>query len=248
VLVITASSEVTSDLSLLLGNRNYYVVSAHDAPSGLARAHEMHPAAILVDVLMPDLTGWDAVRRLKNDPRTAPIPLILMTSHDGLNTGFRLDTCACVVKPVQRDELLAVMARIQETRIEHPVLLVDDDPIERDILRDFLQSEDIPIASVESGAAALAWLQQPDHLTGMVVLDLIMPRVNGFELLYALRHTARLAGVPVVLLYPKPEHLSDADAAAMHEFVSRVMAGAHTDVLACLAQTLHNTSEKKSRS
>jgi signal transduction histidine kinase/CheY-like chemotaxis protein len=245
VLVITASGEIATGLSLTLGHQNYYVVRAHDATSGLARAHEIHPAAILVDVLMPDLAGWDTVRRLKNDPGTASIPLILMTVHDGRATGFRLGACACITKPVQRDELLAAMARVQQTRIEHPVLVVDDDPIERDILREFLHSEDIPIASTESGAAALDWLQQADHLAGMVLLDLVMPHVNGFELLYALRSTTRLAGVPVVLLYPDLEQLSDADFTAMHEFITRVMAGQQNDLLACLTQTLDNNHESK---
>jgi signal transduction histidine kinase/CheY-like chemotaxis protein len=240
VLVITASGEIATGLNLILGNRGYYVVSAHDAPTGLARALEMRPAAILVDVLMPELAGWEVVRVLKNDPGTAPIPLILMTARDSQTTGFALGTCACVTKPVQREELLAAMARIQHARIEHPVLVVDDDPIERDVLRDFLQSEGVPVASTDSGTAALEWLQQPDHLAGMVLLDLIMPRVNGFELLHALRSAKRLAGVPVVLLYPNPAHLSDADAAAMHEFVSRIVE--QDDVLACLSQILHNSS------
>ncbi len=242
VLVITASSEIATGLSMVLASQGYYVVSAHDAPSGLARALEMRPAAILVDVVMPELAGWNAVRALKNDPGTAPIPLVLMTTHDGQTTGFSLGSCACVNKPVQREDLLAAMARIQHARIEHPILIVDDDPIERDVLRDFLQSEEIPVASTESGAAALEWLRQPDHLAGMVLLDLIMPRVNGFELLVALRSAERLAGVPVVLLYPNPAHLSEADADAMREFVSRTQAGAQDDVLACLTQILHNDS------
>jgi signal transduction histidine kinase/CheY-like chemotaxis protein len=245
VLVITASDEIATELNLTLGRQNYYVVRAHDAISGLARAHEIHPAAILVDVLMPNLAGWDAVRRLKNDPATASIPLILMTVHDGRATGFQLGACACIAKPVQRDELLTAMARVQQARIEHPVLVVDDDPIERDMLREFLHSEDVPIASTESGAAALDWLQQADQLAGMVLLDLVMPHVNGFELLYALRSTARLAGVPVVLLYPDLAHLSDADFTAMHEFITRVMAGQQNDLLACLAQILDNSSERK---
>jgi signal transduction histidine kinase/CheY-like chemotaxis protein len=240
VLVITASGEIATGLNLVLGSRGYYVVSAPDAPTGLARALEMRPAAILVDVLMPELAGWEAVRALKDDPGTAPIPLILMTTRDGQATGFPLGTCACVTKPVQREVLLAAMARIQHARIEHPVLIVDDDPIERDGLRDFLQSEDIPVASTDSGTAALDWLQQPDHLAGMVLLDLIMPRVNGFELLHALRSAGRLAGVPVVLLYPNPAHLSEADADAMHEFVSRIVE--QETVLACLSQILHNSS------
>jgi signal transduction histidine kinase/CheY-like chemotaxis protein len=240
VLVITASGEIATGLNLILGSRDYDVVSAQDAPSGLARALEMRPAAILVDVLMPDLAGWEAVRALKDDPATAPIPLVLMTARDGQATGFPLGTCACVTKPVQREELLAAMARIQHARIEHPVLIVDDDPIERDGLRDFLQSEEIPVASTDSGAAALNWLQQSDHVAGMVLLDLIMPRVNGLVLLHALRSAERLAGVPVVLLYPNPAHLSDADADAMHEFVSRIVE--QESVLACLSQILHNSS------
>jgi CheY-like chemotaxis protein len=240
VLVITASGEIATGLNLILGSRGYYAVSAHDAPTGLARALEMRPAAILVDVLMPELDGWEAVRALKNDPGTASIPLILMTARDGQPSGFPLGTCACVTKPVQREELLAAMARIQHARIEQPVLVVDDDPVERDALHDFLRSEEIPVASTDGGAAALDWLQQPDHLAGMVLLDLIMPRVNGFELLHALRSTERLAGVPVVLLYPNPAHLSDADAEAMQEFASRTVE--QDDVLACLTRILHNSN------
>lgn len=236
VLLITDQDEDALALNHILGRERYYVVRAHDAPTGLARAHEIHPAAVIVDLLMPNLAGWDAVRRLKTDPGTAPIPVILAAVRAGQATGFQLGACASVSKPVQRDELLAAMAHVQETRIEHPVLVVDDDPIEGNILRDFLRSEDFPVASTESGSAALEWLHH--NLAGMVLLDLIMPNVNGFELLHHLRSTPALAAVPVVLLYPNPAHLTDADSAAMHEFVTRVMAGAQDDVLACLAQAL----------
>jgi signal transduction histidine kinase/CheY-like chemotaxis protein len=241
VLVITDDNETALTLRFTLENRQYFVARAHDAAAGLARAHELHPAVILVDMLMPGLAGWDAVRRLKDDPTTAPIPILLTIVRENKVYGFPLGACACISKPVQRDELLAAVAHVQEAPLDRPVLIVDDDPAERRLLRDFLKSEDLSLINVETGQAARQWVQTSDQVAGMVLLDLLMPDANGFELLRALRAAPRLAQVPVILLYPDSERLSAADAAALRDGVTQTLADAQDDLLANLSASLAQT-------
>ncbi len=232
VLAVTDTGEKQMVLSHRLAHAGYYMVQAHDAPTAQARAHEMHPAAILVDVLMPGMVAWETIRLLKNDLATGTIPVILTAVRRGQGSGFPLGACACLSKPVQRADLLAAMAHVQTAPLDRPVLVVDDDPAERDLLREFLHGEEIPTASADSGAEALGWLDQ--HAAGMLILDLVMPQVNGFELLYRLRSAPERAGIPVVLVYPNPEQLSDADAAALQSYAAGVMDGSQADVLASL--------------
>jgi signal transduction histidine kinase/CheY-like chemotaxis protein len=246
LLLVTNSDETATYLMHTLQREQFRVSRAEDGPAAVARAHEVHPAAILVDVLMPDLAAWDAVRRLRDDPGTTAIPIILASLHEQQPRAMALGACAVVAKPVQRDQLLAALARIQDRQIDQPVLIVDDDPAERAMLAQFLAGEDFPVQSYAAGGRALAWLRGTDdrgqqHVAGLVLLDLIMPGVSGFEILYDLRRSPQLLRVPVVLLYPDPDRLSAADAAALPGYVQRVMTGRGDEemgLIACVEQTL----------
>ncbi len=213
VLIVTHDDAVESAITDVLRASPYHPVRAFDAPTAQARAHETHPAAILIDASLPEIGMWETVRRLKTDLRAAAIPVMLVSvvpDADGPPhvDGLALGTCAVITKPVQRDELLAALARVQHDAILEPVLVVDDIPAERDVVCSFLRSEGIPVAPCEEASQAANWLRQPNHRTGLVLLDLVMPHVDGVELLGLLRRDGSrrdgdyLDRVPVVLLYP----------------------------------------------
>lgn len=241
LLLITDSEETAESVVFPLQRKQFYVVRAHDAATGLARAHEVRPAVVLVDIMMADLAGWDAIRRLRDDPDTAQLPIILTSQHDHAAYGVTLGTCTVVSKPVQPDELLTALGHVHQGMPTHPVLLVDDDPIERAALAEFLQSEDFPLATYAAGQDALEWLRVEANTAGLVLLDLLMPNLNGFEMLHQLRHTPRLMQVPIVLLYPAAGAISAADSAAMQQYVTSVIAGQSANgqhVAACVEQLL----------
>lgn len=214
VLTVTHNDAAASALKDALRGGPYRAVRAHDAPTAHARTHETRPAAILIDVSLPSLGVWDAVRRLKTDPAAAAIPVALVSITAGddapaITGGLALGPCAVLAKPVQRDELLTALARVQRDVIVEPVLVVDDIPAERDAVCSFLRGEGIPLSTCDEAAQAGEWLRQPNHRTGLVLLDLVMPHVNGIELLGLLRRAGSyLDRVPVVLLYP-PQFSAD---------------------------------------
>ncbi|NDJ78468.1 MAG: response regulator [Chloroflexi bacterium] len=221
VLIVEDNDEAAHILTETLAEANLLAVRATNAATGLARIHESRPAAILVDVLMPDLGGWAAIRQFRSDPASADIPILLTTVLDQQPTGFPLGASVCVSKPVQRDQLLTALAHVQHKAIDKPVLVVDDDPDERDMLCKFLESEGHPPATCTDGTTVLDWLDQPDNEPGLVLLDLIMPDISGFEVLQRMRDEPRLAEVPVVLLCAT--EMSGNDHVALHDHIARAI-------------------------
>jgi CheY-like chemotaxis protein len=213
-----ASSQVLMDA---LRAESLRVVRVQDAASGLARAHEIQPAAILVDVLMHGAAAWDAVRQFKGSPATADIPILLAGVLDGRTLGFPLGASVWVSKPLERAELLTALAHIQRMPIDRPVLVVDDDPADCDMLSSFFSSEGIPLAQCASVQAALDWLRDPRNLPGMVLLDLTMPQAGGFAVLQALRSAPRLSAVPVVILCA--EHLGEGEQVDLHTHIAQAI-------------------------
>jgi signal transduction histidine kinase/DNA-binding response OmpR family regulator len=245
-LVVTADDAAAQPLSDALSAHNYLAVRAHDVPSALARLHENRPAAILVDVLLPDLGAWELVRELRNDPDTAGIPVMLVHTLDEQPEGFPLGATVCIHKPVQRDELLPALARVQRAELEHPVLVIDDDDDERKMLYKFLESEGITASTCDSAQEALAWLEEAGNAPGLVLLNLVMPKITGFEVLHKLRRSPRWAEVPVVLLCPFA--LAEREQAALSEHITRVVRRARTpddDVAAQLATLLAERKNEK---
>lgn len=236
LLLIESQDAAAEQVQTALGGK-YFLVRALDGPSGVARAHEIKPAAILVDITMPGLAGWDAIQRLKQDPDTADIPIIVMGLHADAPCGFALGASAYLSAPVQHDEFLAALAHIQRGDLDQPVLVVDDDAQDRAIIRQFLDSESIPAQFCKDGRAALDWLGQPDHQPGLVVVDFNMP--GGFEVLRALRAEDRLQGVPVLLTCN--EDLSDKQIAAIGQQIARVIVehgAASDDLVGCIGRVL----------
>jgi len=117
------------------------------------------------------------------------------------------------------------MARIQHARIEHPILIVDDDPIERDILRDFLQSEEIRSPAQKAGLGGAGMAAAARSLAGMVLLDLIMPRVNALNCWFALPAPSVWPGCQSCCFTESGAPERRRRLTAMREFVSRIQAG-----------------------
>ncbi len=151
---------------------HYLVYQAADAPSGLARAHELHPPVILID-LLSDPSAWETIGRFQADPATADIPILLVHTQNA----FPLGPSACVARPAQRDELLAALARIQREETANPVLIVDDNEGERDMLCTFMHAENFPVEPCQDSALARDWLA--DHVPGLIFIDLDVP--EGIE-------------------------------------------------------------------
>jgi len=209
VLVIEDSAEAADILQEFLQSAGYRTRHAATGEEGLQLAGALRPDAITLDLYLPDMTGWLALDRLQANPLTAHIPVIVVSIEDRCPVGLMLGVAAHITKPVDRDVLLAALAQALNRPPENPVLVVDDNPADCELIRTILTSEGWPNAAVTGGQAALDWLAA--NRAELILLDLLMPGMSGFDVLARLCVNEALADVPVVVvtakdLTPKEEH------------------------------------------
>jgi CheY-like chemotaxis protein len=160
---------------------------------------------------MPGSDGWNVLRTLKADPALGKIPVVMLTIIDDKNLGFSLGASEYLTKPVDRDRLIKVIRRFRHEGGGR-ALVVDDDEAARDRMRELLRGESWEVTEARNGREALEALGR--GLPDLILLDLMMPEMNGFEFLAALRGREGGEQVPVVVvtahdLTPEErEHLS----------------------------------------
>jgi signal transduction histidine kinase/CheY-like chemotaxis protein len=203
VLVIDDEPAVHALLERELAGRGYRVVHAAGGREGLRLAREVRPDAITLDVIMPELDGWAVLRELKADPELREIPVVLVTILGDREMGYALGAADYLIKPIDTAALLAVLGRFRSAEGRAEVVVVDDDAATRDVLRRTLRREGWTVAEAEDGYEALALLERRESPPAVVVLDLIMPGMNGFQVLEAIRRSEAWREVPVVVVTAK---------------------------------------------
>jgi signal transduction histidine kinase/DNA-binding response OmpR family regulator len=200
ILVVDDDETVREVMERYLVREGFSVVTASGGQEGLKLARELHPAAITLDVMMPDLDGWTVLAAIKGDPELADIPVILMTIVDEKNRGYSLGATDYMVKPVDRERLTGVLRNICGT-VGRQVLLVDDDDMMRRGMRLALEKDGWEVDEAENGRIALARLAEsrPD----IIMLDLMMPEMDGFEFLVEMRSRTEWRDIPVVVVTAK---------------------------------------------
>ena len=196
VLVIDDDAAQLELTARFLEREGFAARTAPDGRSGLALARSLHPRAILLDVAMPGMDGWAVLARLKAEPALAAIPVVMVTFLAERGLASSLGAAGYVSKPVQWDRLRAVMDRFRDA--EGDVLVVDDDADARVRLRAVLERDGWSVAEAADGEAALACVEAA--VPRVVLLDLVMPVMDGFAFLHALRARPGCADVPVVVL------------------------------------------------
>jgi CheY-like chemotaxis protein/anti-sigma regulatory factor (Ser/Thr protein kinase) len=200
VLLIDDDPEMMVLLERNLEGSRWQVIGALSADEGVEKAHELRPDAILLDVMMPETDGWRTLHRLKSDPALSRIPVIMHTIVADQALGFSLGATDYLVKPVEREHLLTVLDRLAPVEAG-PVLVVDDDENIRDLLETLLSDEGIPVAVAADGLEALDLIAE--RAPRLVILDLMMPGLDGFEVLRRLRSDARMRHISVIVVTAK---------------------------------------------
>jgi CheY-like chemotaxis protein len=211
------------------------VVEAADGESGLARARAMRPDAITLDVLMPGMDGWAVLAALKAEPRLADTPVVMLTILDEKNTGFALGASEYLTKPIDRDRLVAALTRSALGGSDRPVLVVDDDAATRASVRRTLELAGWRVREAINGRDALSVLR--DAEPQVVLLDLMMPEMDGFEFLETLREKPEWRAIPVVVMTAKD--LTEADRRQLNGGVARIVQKGSRD-RASLLTTVHD--------
>ncbi len=198
ILVIDDDPSIRDVLTRLLGPEGFAVHTAVDGVEGLAQARALRPAIIILDVLMPRLDGWEVLRALKTDPDLAATPVIMLTMVDDQQIGLALGAADVLSKPFERDQMLTVL---RHYRTPGTILVVDDDVATRNALRSMLERGDWSVVEAENGREALARVRE--HPPDLILLDLVMPTMNGFEFAMELHKNDAWRTIPIIALTAK---------------------------------------------
>ncbi|HIK42325.1 response regulator, partial [Thermoleptolyngbya sp. M55_K2018_002] len=184
-----------------LAREGYTVHSALTAEEGLALAQSIRPIAITLDVMMPKMDGWMLLSAFKSNPDLANIPVIMLTMLDNKNMGYALGASDYLIKPIDRHQLLSALKKYTCDRPACPILVVEDDPTNRDLLRQLLEKEHWQVIEAENGRVALEKLQtvQPE----LILLDLMMPELDGFGFVAELQRHEAWRSLPVIIITAK---------------------------------------------
>ncbi len=199
VLVVDDDPATLELLTEYLHSGGYSVARARTAKQALEMARGLSPFGITLDILLPDRSGWEVLRGLKEAPETQDIPVVVVTITDDKELGASLGAVEFLQKPVRREQLLSVLRRLarQNGRPVMSVLVVDDDPPSVAALTQALRAEGVQVMTAESGAEGIekALSQQPD----VIVLDILMPGMDGFEVAERLHADPRTEAIPILV-------------------------------------------------
>lgn len=224
VLVVDDDETVRDQMRRFLVREGCDVVTAKDGAEGLNLARQVKPALITLDVLMPGCDGWSVLHELKADSELASIPVVMLTMADERNRGYALGAADYMMKPIDRDALRKLITKFWSGACGPAlrVLIVEDDENTRQQWRRILSTEGCDVDEAENGRAALDRLTHapPD----LIILDLIMPEMDGFEFLIELRKQPAFKAVPVVVVTAAT--LDEEDHRRLSGGVERVLAKA----------------------
>jgi hypothetical protein len=212
VLVVDDEPSVRDLMQRFLAKEGFRVATAAGGEEALQLARELQPCAITLDLLMPGMDGWAVLAELKADPALAAIPVIMLTIVDDRSLGYALGVSEYLTKPVDRDRLIAVLNkyRAAQGRPGPPsvhALVVEDDPDTRQVLRRMVEGEGWTVAEAADGRAALA--QMAEALPSVILLDLMMPDMDGFEFAAEVRKHAAWRAIPIVVITAKDLTIED---------------------------------------
>ncbi len=244
VLVIDDDPAARDLMRRFLTREGFSPETAANGEDGLRLARELKPAAITLDVMMPGLDGWTVLQRLKADPETQDIPVVMLTMVDDKNIGFALGASDYMTKPIDRARLSAILSRYRcaDSEAGCRVLLVEDDTPTREMMRALLEREDWHVEEAANGRIALECVQTaaPD----LVLLDLMMPEMDGFEFAHRLRGKPEWRRIPIVVLTARD--ITAEDRQRLNGDVEKIVQKGAWDQAALLHELRHLADAAKS--
>lgn len=201
VLVIDDDPNVLDLMERFLSKEGFAVSRASSGEAGLDMVRSLRPDVITLDVVMPGMDGWAVLAALKADRELADIPVIMLTMMDNKEMGFALGATDYVTKPVDWAKFTTLIRRVQPHVAVGPVLLVEDEEATRALLRSNLEKEGWTVQIAENGRVALERVEA--ERPSLILLDLMMPEMDGFEFVARLRQKPDCRNIPVVVLTAK---------------------------------------------
>lgn len=218
VLVIDDDASIRELMTRMLKREGFSVHTASSGEQGLEMAMQIKPSVILLDVMLPRMDGWAVLTKIKSTPELAEIPVVMQSILDEANKGFMLGAREYLTKPIDRKRVLSVISKLQRST-DQSVLVVEDDADTREIMCSWLKTAGWEVRSAVDGQEGLeVW---KETRTDLVILDLLMPRMDGFEFMEALRQIPEASETRVVVVTAK--HLEPEDLQQLNGSVERII-------------------------
>lgn len=202
ILIVEDNQQAAQLIEKCLQDAGYETEIARDGVEGIEKAKQLKPDVITLDLILPLKDGWQVMKELKRHPICKDIPVIIISITDEKKLGFSLGAAAYFVKPINRGELVETVKRVPLRRAgdkEHPrVLIIDDDKTAADLMEVMLEAEGYDVHKCYNGrdGLKLAQSEEPD----LIILDLIMPEVSGFNVAYQLKRHSKTRSIPIIIL------------------------------------------------
>lgn len=198
VLVIDDDPNIGDLLTRRLSKEGYEIIVARSGEEGIQLAKKNRPQIILLDILLPKMDGWDVLSQLKNDQDLCQIPVIMISTLESNKMAEKLGAADFISKPIDKDKLIKKVNKYNSQKLPPTVLVVEDDVANRDIVCRILNKSGFNTKEAENGKRALEEIKikQPD----IILLDLLMPIMDGFEFLKYLKKDKETSKIPVIVL------------------------------------------------
>jgi signal transduction histidine kinase/DNA-binding response OmpR family regulator len=200
ILIIDDDPAMRELLERYLSRSGFRVVSAADGKSGLNMAKVLKPSVIVLDIMMPRIDGWEVLNMIKRDPELSCIPVVMVSMADDRKKGYALGASSFLTKPISWETLDGVIKNAVRggNRSDAPVLVVDDNAEIRDLLRRTLEGSGWVVAEATNGREALA--EVASQVPSLILLDLVMPEMDGFSFMAELRANPEWREIPIIVL------------------------------------------------
>jgi len=225
ILVVDDDAAARQIIGAYLAREGYQVLYAESGGEGLDKARDLRPDAITLDIMMPQIDGWSVLTALKADPELRHIPVVLVSVAGDKGLAFSLGAAASLSKPVNRADLIAALQGQLQVRSNAVVLVVEDDVPTRELTRRTVESLGHACVLAPNGREALDWLMV-NPMPAMILLDLLMPEMDGFEFLHRLRERAEWRDLPVVVVTAK--QFEGAERQVLEAMAQQVVAKGHS--------------------
>ncbi len=240
VLVIDDDANVRDLMQRTLAKEGFHVEVAANGQRGLELAKELQPAVITLDVMMPGMDGWSVLTTLKADPATAGIPVIMLTIVDDKQMGFALGAADYFTKPIDWTRLSASLRKHRRSTAQQIVLIIEDDANTREMLRRSMEKDGWTVHEAENGRLGLERLAA--GIPSVILLDLMMPEMDGFTFMEELRKREDCRDVPVIVITAKD--LTREDHRRLNGEVSRIIQKGATGIEELLAEVREQLARK----
>ncbi|RJE86297.1 response regulator [Paenibacillus sp. 1011MAR3C5] len=215
-----------------LANEGWKLAFASSGQEGLQLAKKLRPKVICLDILMPSMDGWNVLSAIKSDPELQSIPVVIWSMTNDNQLGYALGASEFLTKPVNREQLIHVMDRYVSKRTDHTVLVIEDDAATSELMTRLLQKEGYAVTQAQNGRIALDCMMRA--APKMILLDLMMPEMDGFQFIAELRKQESWSEIPIVVVTAKS--ITVADRLKLNGYVKGVIQKGSFDHKSLLAE------------